>query len=181
METIFKESLFDYDGPFLFIVQSGSDQYMAVKIRQNDSYKYIVVPVLEQQIREAKMGKKSVDDIFMVSYSWFVGHFTSGRLHFELEKQESPISILSKYFDGTFYLDPEDYEDESAPCKSFLENDLHISTVWKEECSKTEKINATSISPLVKFNKDINKNRELNFSCDCSCFIEMQYLKDHAA
>lgn len=181
METIFKESLFDYDGPFLFIVQSGSAQYMAVKIRQNDVYKYIVVPVLEQQIREAKMGEKSVDDIFMASDSWFTGHFTSGRLYFELKKQKSPISVLSEYFDGTFYLDPEDYEEELTPCTSFFKNDSHISTVWEEERSKTEKINSTSISPLVKFNKDADKDGELRFSYDFPYFIEMQHLENHAA
>nr|DAH06807.1 MAG TPA: hypothetical protein [Caudoviricetes sp.] len=189
METIFKESLFDYDGPFLFIVQSGSDQYMAVKIRQNDIYKYIVVPVLEQQIREAKMGKKSVDDIFMASDSWFIGHFTSGRLHFELEKQESPISVLSKYFDGTFYLDPEDYEDDLCSldykfiwiageslnteqiklniCDSILKN--HRNNQWVKEdllVTRVERIPSQVYSPGISRYFGMKKSqKEIKFSC----------------
>ena len=104
-----------------------------------------------------------------------------GQIYFELKKQKPPISVLSEYFDGTFYLDPEDYEEELTPCTSFLENDSHISTVWEEEHSKTEKINSTSISPLVKFNKDSDKDGELRFSYNFPYSIENQYLKDYAA
>lgn len=78
-------------------------------------------------------------------------------------------------------MDPEDYEDELTPCTSFFKNDSHISTVWEEERSKTEKINSTSISPLVKFNKDADKDGELRFSYDFPYFIEMQHLENHAA
>ena len=54
MNTIFKESLSDYDGPGLFIVQKGSDLYISIKILHEEDYKYIVVPVTPQQIKEAK-------------------------------------------------------------------------------------------------------------------------------
>lgn len=183
MNTIFKESLSDYDGPGLFIVQKGLDLYISIKILHEEDYKYIVVPVTPQQIKEAKRAKISVDTIFMGSPIWYIGNFAPSG--FVLSKQNSSITQLASYFDGTFYLDPEDYEDELTLDKLFSKNDFHILTVWKEEDLKTEKINSTPISPLVKFNKDINKdiNRdiELNFSCDCSCFIEMQNLEDYAA
>jgi len=179
MNTIFKESLSDYDGPGLFIVQKGSDLYISIKILHEEDYKYIVVPVTPQQIKEAKRAKISVDTIFINSPVWYIGNFAPSG--FVLFKQNSSITQLASYFDGTFYLDPEDYEDELTPCTSFFKNDSHISTVWEEERSKTEKINSTSISPLVKFNKDADKDGELRFSYDFPYFIEMQHLENHAA
>lgn len=131
MNTIFKESLSDYDGPGLFIVQKGSDLYISIKILHEEDYKYIVVPVTPQQIKEAKRAKISVDTIFINSPVWYIGNFAPSG--FVLFKQNSSITQLASYFDGTFYLDPEDYEDELTPCTSFLENDSHISTVWEGE------------------------------------------------
>lgn len=75
MNTIFKESLSDYDGPGLFIVQKGSDLYISIKILHEEDYKYIVVPVTPQQIKEAKRAKISVDTIFINSPVWYIGNF----------------------------------------------------------------------------------------------------------
>lgn len=177
------EILFEYDGPYLFTgTDEQNNKYLNIQCNIDKNIVYLSVPISQQEIFDIKLALKSVDSIFLKDNTIiYKGDFVKYCDELESFPYTLDEELKKIFFDGAFYLDPEDYEEELTPCTSFLENDSHISTVWEEEHSKTEKINSTSISPLVKFNKDSDKDGELRFSYNFPYSIENQYLKDYAA
>ncbi|MZX02226.1 hypothetical protein GUA89_26870 [Escherichia coli] len=177
------EILFEYDGPYLFTgTDEQNNKYLNIQCNIDKNIVDLSVPISQQEIIDIKLASRSVDSIFLKDNTTiYKGDFVEYCDELESFPYTLDEGLKKAFFDGTFYLDPEDYEEELTPCTPFLRNDSHISTVWEEEHSKTEKINYTSISPLVKFNKDSNKDGELRFSYNSLYSIEMQHLENHAA
>lgn len=177
------EFLFEYDGPYLFTgTDEQNNEYLNIQCNIDKNIVYLSVPISRQEIFDIKLALKSVDSIFLKDNTTiYKGDFVKYCDELESFPYTLDEGLKKTFFDGTFYLNPEDYEEKLDPFTPFFKDDSNISNVWEEEHSKTEKINSTSISPLVKLNKDADKDGELGFSYDPSCFIEEQYLENYAA
>lgn len=107
-----KEVLLWYDGPYLFTGKNESGKiFLGIKVRLEGDYCYdfLFAETNEKEIEELKQATKSVDSVF----SGKVSHM--GRFEYSYDEIEVKPYVLNEeldnlFFDGSFYLDKEDYE-----------------------------------------------------------------------
>lgn len=114
MKVKIKEVLMWYDGPYLFVSENESGKiFLAIKVRLEGgngyNFKYLFAETNEEEIRKLKQATKSVDSVFSKKVS-YIGKFEYSHREMEVRPYILDKELDEVFFDGSLYLDKEDYE-----------------------------------------------------------------------
>lgn len=107
-----KEVLMWYDGYYLFTGENESGKiFLATKVRLEGDccYDFLFAETNKEEIKELKQATKSVDSVFSGKVS-HIGQFEYSYDEIEVKPYTLDKKFDNLFFDGSFYLDKEDYE-----------------------------------------------------------------------
>lgn len=185
------EILFEYDGPYLFTgTDEQNNKYLNIQCNIDKNIVYLSVPISRQEIFDIKLASKSVDSIFLKDNTTiYKGDFVKYCDELESFPYTLDEELKKTFFDGTFYLNPEDYEDDLCSldykfiwvareslnteqiklniCSSILKN--HPNNQWVKEdlvVTRVERIPSQVYSPGISRYFGMKKSqKEIKFSC----------------
>lgn len=114
MKIKIKEVLMWYDGPYLFVGESELKKlFLGIKVRLEGgngyNFKYLFAETNKEDIKQLKQGIKCVDSVFREKVS-YIGELECSYEEINTEPYTLDKELDKVFFDGSLFLDKEDYE-----------------------------------------------------------------------